>query len=98
MNLLVVPVSKTMQVDTSLHPPASKMEVINEIGFLKRQKTPGAGSLSPSFNCGDEIIATELNRLMGHSGQLNGSLGYWCKSKQSPIYTEGDRSSRENHK
>lgn len=58
MNLLPVPVTQPLHVDTS---PESEMEVIREIDFAKRQWTARSDGLSPSFfNEGSDMITSKL--------------------------------------
>lgn len=53
-----MPAGEQMQIDTS---PSSEMEILSEVGFLKRNKVAGPGELlSNFFKDGGEVSLSEL--------------------------------------
>lgn len=85
-----------MQMDTS---PPSEMEVMREMGFLKRDKAAGSDGLSPSlFKDDDEVLTSELRKLLGSIGPREEISKDCSELVIVLICKKGDRSTCENHR
>lgn len=58
-----MPASEPIQVDAS---PPSEMEVIKEVGFLKKNKTSGPNGMSLSlFKDAGDVLKSQLTQFLG---------------------------------